>query len=97
VTLAEARAFLDVSAAEFERMRVKHPSPLVGIANEFTYFHSMFTTHERLALDAIERSQRLRRDATAYLLRGRAEARTPATVDAPPELKARLRALGYLP
>jgi len=58
VTLAEARAFMDVSPAEFERMRVKHPSPLVGIANEFTYFHSMFTTHERLALDAIERSRR---------------------------------------
>lgn len=42
-------------------------------------------------------AERLRRDATAYLLRGRAEARTPAAVDAPPELKARLRALGYLP
>jgi hypothetical protein len=58
VTLAEAREFMDVSAAEFERMRVKHPSPLVGIANEFTYFHSMFTTNERLALDAMERSRR---------------------------------------
>jgi type I phosphodiesterase/nucleotide pyrophosphatase len=58
VTLAEARAFMDVSPAEFERMRVKHPSPLVGIANEFTYFHSMFTTNERLALDAMERSRR---------------------------------------
>jgi arylsulfatase A-like enzyme len=42
-------------------------------------------------------AERLRRDATAYLLRGRAEAGKPGTVDAPPELKARLRALGYLP
>jgi hypothetical protein len=58
VTLADAREFMDVSAEEFERMRVKHPSPLVGIANEFTYFHSMFTTNERLALDAMERSRR---------------------------------------
>jgi len=58
VTLAEAREFMDVSAAEFERMRVKHPSPQAGIANEFTYFHSMFTTNERLALDAMERSRR---------------------------------------
>jgi arylsulfatase A-like enzyme len=42
-------------------------------------------------------AERLRREATAYLLRGRAETRKPGTVDAPPELKARLRALGYLP
>jgi len=58
VTLAEARAFMDVSAAEFEGMRVKHPSPLTGIANEFTYFHSTFATNERLALDLLERSRR---------------------------------------
>jgi hypothetical protein len=60
VTLAEAREFMDVTAAEFEPMRtIKHPSPLLGIANEFTYFHSMFVTNERLAPDLIERSRRL--------------------------------------
>jgi Type I phosphodiesterase / nucleotide pyrophosphatase len=58
VTLADARAFMDVSAAEFEPMRIKHPSPLLGIANEFTYFFSMFATHERVALDLLERSRR---------------------------------------
>jgi Type I phosphodiesterase / nucleotide pyrophosphatase len=58
VTVADTRAFMDVTAEEFERMRVKHPSPLEGIAYEFTYFHSMFTTNRRLALDAIERSRR---------------------------------------
>jgi hypothetical protein len=57
VTLADARAFMDVSAPEFERMRIKHPSPLTGIANEFTYFHSTFVTNERLALDLMERSR----------------------------------------
>jgi type I phosphodiesterase/nucleotide pyrophosphatase len=60
VTLADAREFMDVTAAEFEPMRtIKHPSPLLGIANEFTYFHSMFVTNERLALDLVERSRRL--------------------------------------
>jgi hypothetical protein len=58
VTLADARAFMDVTAAEFEPMRIKHPSPLTGIANEFTYFFSMFATHERVALDLLERSRR---------------------------------------
>jgi len=47
-----------VTPAEFEPMRVKHPSPLVGIANEFTYFLSSFATEERLALDLLERSRR---------------------------------------
>jgi hypothetical protein len=58
VTLADARAYMDVTAEEFERMRIKHPSPLTGIANEFTYFHSTFVTNERLALDLMERSRR---------------------------------------
>ena len=58
VTLADARDFMDVTPAEFERMRVEHPSPLTGIANEFTYFHSTFVTNERLALDLIERGRR---------------------------------------
>jgi hypothetical protein len=58
VTLADTQAFMDVSAAEFEPMRVKHPSPLTGIANEFTYFLSTFATEERLALHLIERSRR---------------------------------------
>src|SRR5204862_2250280 len=58
VTLAEARDFMDVTPAEFEPMRVKHPSPLVGIANEFTYFLSSFATEQRLALDLLERSRR---------------------------------------
>lgn len=57
VTLADAREFMDVTAAEFVPMRVKHPSPLVGIANEFTYFQSMFVTGNRLALDLLERSR----------------------------------------
>ena len=57
VTLAEAREFMDVTEAEFVPMRVKHPSPLVGIANEFTYFQSMFVTGNRLALDLLERSR----------------------------------------
>jgi hypothetical protein len=59
VTLAQVRDFMDVTASEFEAMRIEHPSPLVGIANEFTYFHSTFTTNERLALYLIERSRRL--------------------------------------
>ena len=60
MTLADAREFMDVTAAEFEPMRtIKHPSPLTGIANEFTYFQSMFVTNERLAQDLIERSRRL--------------------------------------
>jgi hypothetical protein len=58
VTLGEAREFMDVTPAEFETMRAKHASPVPGIANEFTYFHSMFTTNERLALDAMERNRR---------------------------------------
>lgn len=58
VTFVEAREFMDVSAEEFERTRVKRPGDRVGIANEFTYFHSMFTTNQRLALDALERSRR---------------------------------------
>lgn len=58
VTLTDARAFMDVTEAEFAPMRVKHPSPLLGIANEFTYFFSMFATHERVALDLLERSRR---------------------------------------
>ena len=58
VTLADAQAFMDVTAAEFEPMRVKHPSPLTGIANEFTYFLSSFATNERLALRLVERSRR---------------------------------------
>jgi Type I phosphodiesterase / nucleotide pyrophosphatase len=58
VTLADAREFMDVTASEFEPMRVRHPSPLLGIANEFTYFHSMFATSDRLALDLLERSRR---------------------------------------
>jgi len=57
VTLAEAREFMDVSAEEFEQMRVRRPGA-AGIENEFTYFHSMFTTNQRLALDAMERSRR---------------------------------------
>jgi hypothetical protein len=60
VTLAQARDFMDVTAAEFEPMRtVKHPSPLLGIANEFTYFLSTFRTNERLALHLMEKSRRL--------------------------------------
>ena len=47
-----------MTPAEFEPMRVKHPSPLVGIANEFTYFLSSFAIEERLALDLLERSRR---------------------------------------
>lgn len=67
VTLADAQAFMDVSAAEFEPMRVKHPSPLTGIANEFTYFLSTFATNERLALHLMERGRR-RYGAPADLL-----------------------------
>jgi arylsulfatase A-like enzyme len=66
--------------------------------------------HERLseelydlAADPAERrsdltrpeAETLRRAATAYLLRGRAE-RPPGRVEAPPEVRDRLRALGYL-
>jgi hypothetical protein len=58
VTLAQAQDFMDVTPAEFEPMRVKHPSPLTGIANEFTYFLSTFSTEERLALHLLERSRR---------------------------------------
>jgi hypothetical protein len=58
VTLADTQPFMDVTAAEFEPMRVKHPSPLTGIANEFTYFLSTFSTEERLALHLLERSRR---------------------------------------
>ena len=57
VTLADTQAFMDVTAAEFEPMRVKHPSRLTGIANEFTYFLSTFATEERLALHLLERSR----------------------------------------
>jgi hypothetical protein len=58
VTLGDAQAFMDVTAAEFEPMRaVKHPSRQTGIANEFTYFLSTFATNERLALRLVERSR----------------------------------------
>ena len=40
--------------------------------------------------------ERLRRYATAYLTRGRDEAPKATTVDVPPEVRARLRALGYV-
>ncbi|HEY2943101.1 MAG TPA: alkaline phosphatase family protein [Vicinamibacteria bacterium] len=69
VTLAQAREFMDVTGAEFEPMRtIEHPSLLLGIANEFTYFHSMFVTNERLALDLIERSRRLYGDSADLLV-----------------------------
>jgi len=58
VTLADAQAFMEITAAEFEPMRVKHPSRRTGIANEFTYFLSTFATEERLALHLLERSER---------------------------------------
>jgi arylsulfatase A-like enzyme len=56
-----------------------------------------------LAADPAERrsdltrpeAEHLRRIATAFLLRGREE-RPPGSVDLPPEVKDRLRALGYL-
>jgi hypothetical protein len=51
----DARAFLDVTPEEFEVMRrVVHPSPLTGIAHEFTYYLSVFETHRRLALRVLE-------------------------------------------
>jgi arylsulfatase A-like enzyme len=57
-----------------------------------------------LGLDPLERrsdlghpdADRLRRYAGAYLQQGHADARTRETVDLPPGLRARLRALGYL-
>jgi hypothetical protein len=56
-----------------------------------------------LAADPAERrsdltrpeAEHLRRVATAYLLRGREE-RPPGRVELPPEVRDRLRALGYL-
>jgi hypothetical protein len=68
VTFDETRAFMDVTAEEFAPMRVKHPSPLTGIAAEFTYFLSTFETNERLALDLVERSRRLYGDPADLLV-----------------------------
>jgi type I phosphodiesterase/nucleotide pyrophosphatase len=54
----DARPFLDVSAEEFEAMRVTHPSPLTGIAHEFTYFLSTFETNRRFALRVLDEGRR---------------------------------------
>jgi hypothetical protein len=58
VTLADARRFVDVTAAEFEPMRVQHPSPLTGIAHELTYFISTFESTRKIALHVMARSRR---------------------------------------
>ncbi len=58
VTLADARRFVDVDAAGFEPMRVRHPSPLTGIAHELTYFISTFESTRRIALHVMARSRR---------------------------------------
>jgi arylsulfatase A-like enzyme len=50
---------------------------------------------ERSTLDHPD-AERLRRYATAYLARAADEAPKAATVDVPPEVRARLRALGYV-
>jgi hypothetical protein len=68
VTLQDTRAFMDVTAEEFARMQVKHPSPLTGIAAEFTYFLSTFATNERLSLELLERSRRLYGDPADLLV-----------------------------
>ena len=52
-------------------------------------------TEQKSDLDHPE-AERLRRYATAYLARGRDEAPKAATAEVPSEVRARLRALGYL-
>ena len=55
----DARDFLDVTPGEFEEMRkVSHPSPLTGIAHEFTYYLAVFETHRRLALHVLDEERK---------------------------------------
>jgi len=59
VTIEDVRPFVpDVTEAEFETMRVRHPSPLTGIRYELTYNISVFRTSHGLALDLIGRGRR---------------------------------------
>jgi hypothetical protein len=57
VTLEDARPFMDVSAAEFERMKAR---PFRGktVESEFKFMDSMYETDRRLALHVIERTRR---------------------------------------
>ena len=56
----DARDFLDVTPGEFEEMRkMSHPSPLTGIAHEFTYYLAVFETHRRLALHVLEEERKV--------------------------------------
>jgi hypothetical protein len=59
VRYEDARAYLDVTPAEYEPMRrVEHPSSLTGIAHEFTYYVAAFETNRRLALRVIDEERR---------------------------------------
>ncbi len=58
VTLADARRFVDVTPAAFEGMRVRHPSPLTGIAHELTYFISTFDSTRKITAHVMARSRR---------------------------------------
>lgn len=69
ITLADARRFVDVTPAAFERMRVQHPSALTGIAHELTYFIAVFESTRKIAVDVMERSRRrFGRPATMFVL-----------------------------
>ena len=69
VTLADARRFVDVTPAGFEAMRVRHPSPLTGIAHELTYFISTFESTRKIALHVMARSRRrFHRPADLFVL-----------------------------
>ena len=57
---------------------------------------SAHTRGERASDLAHPQIEALRRQATRYLARGRAEARPTAETQLPPDVKEQLRALGYL-
>jgi hypothetical protein len=75
-------------------LRTRNADPAVQLSEEL--YDLAADPRERTSVLAHPQTARLRRYAAEYLRRGRAEARAPGTVDAPPELRARLRALGYV-
>jgi arylsulfatase A-like enzyme len=75
-------------------LRTRNADPSEPLSEEL--YDLAADPRERTSVLAHPQIARLRRDAAEYLRRGRAEARAPGVVDAPPELRARLRALGYV-